>query len=402
MKGSSEPLSGSEIYQGCRTPSIHSVLSASSSEPDLTPSSSAREFYEGLRTPDLSGLSVRSYDTDGVVGVKPKVTLPWYAKTGVSIAARRFTYRELSAATNNFSPACLLGQGEFGRVYVGRLWITNQVVAIEQYSNVTEKNQSFLYEASKRNLLDHPNIVNFIGHCADGNQRLMVSEYMHLGSLHHHLHHHLHHLQSGERHLDWNTRMRIAAGVAKGLEYLHEKVNPPLIVHPLKSSNILLEEGYNPKLSDLGLVKHEFAGDISNTLIDSSGGYDAPECSDRRRPTLKSDIYSFGVVLLEIITGLKQSDIRKVAGRDLLSWIFRVNFNQIADPNLEGQYPERSFYHALRIVAMCIQELPIVRPPIAELVRALTFLASEPYVPGMHPRVQGSSLVLASPPCTTM
>nr|GMD32080.1 probable serine/threonine-protein kinase PBL7 [Ipomoea batatas] len=131
------------------------------------------------------------------------------------IAAHIFRFRELAAATKNFRADCLLGEGGFGRVYKGRLESTNQIVAIKQLDrNGLQGNREFLVEVLMLSLLHHPNLVNLIGYCADGDQRLLVYEYMPLGSLEDHLHE----LSPDKKRLDWNTRMKIAAGAAKGLE----------------------------------------------------------------------------------------------------------------------------------------------------------------------------------------
>ncbi|CAK9171918.1 unnamed protein product, partial [Ilex paraguariensis] len=166
------------------------------------------------------------------------------------IAAQTFTFRELAAATNNFSPDSFLGEGGFGSVYKGRLQSTDQVVAVKQLDrDGLQGNREFLVEVLMLSLLHHPNLVNLIGYCADGDQRLLVYEFMPFGSLEDHLHD----LPPDKEPLDWYTRMNIAAGAAKGLEYLHDKANPPVIYRDFKSSNILLDEGYFPKLSDFGL-----------------------------------------------------------------------------------------------------------------------------------------------------
>ncbi|CAA0829562.1 Serine/threonine-protein kinase CDL1 [Striga hermonthica] len=302
------------------------------------------------------------------------------------IAAHTFTFRELAMATKNFRAECLLGEGGFGRVYKGRLETTNQVVAIKQLDrNGLQGNREFLVEVLMLSLLHHPNLVNLIGYCADGDQRLLVYEYMPLGSLEDHLHD----LPSDKKRLDWNTRMKIAAGAAKGLEYLHDKANPPVIYRDLKCSNILLDEGYHPKLSDFGLAKLGPVGDKTHvsTRVMGTYGYCAPEYAMTGQLTLKSDVYSFGVVLLEIITGRKAIDNSRAAGEhNLVAWarpLFkdRRKFSQMADPMLQGQYPSRGLYQALAVAAMCVQEQPNMRPLIADVVTALTYLASQKYDP---------------------
>ncbi|GKC38604.1 probable serine/threonine-protein kinase PBL7 [Tanacetum coccineum] len=302
------------------------------------------------------------------------------------IAAHTFTFRELAAAAKNFRADCLLGEGGFGRVYKGKLESTNQVVAIKQLDrNGLQGNREFLVEVLMLSLLHHPNLVNLIGYCADGDQRLLVYEYMPLGSLEDHLHD----LPPDKQQLDWNTRMKIAAGAAKGLEYLHDKASPPVIYRDLKCSNILLDEEYNPKLSDFGLAKLGPVGDKTHvsTRVMGTYGYCAPEYAMTGQLTLKSDVYSFGVVLLEIITGRKAIDHAKTGcEHNLVAWarpLFkdRRKFGQMADPMLQGQYPVRGLYQALAVAAMCVQEQPNMRPVIADVVTALTYLASQKYDP---------------------
>ncbi|KAI5575156.1 hypothetical protein POPTR_010G215100v4 [Populus trichocarpa] len=310
------------------------------------------------------------------------------------IAAHTFTFRELANATKNFRADCLLGEGGFGRVYKGRLESTNQVVAIKQLDrNGLQGNREFLVEVLMLSLLHHPNLVNLIGYCADGDQRLLVYEYMPLGSLEDHLHD----LPPDKKRLDWNTRMKVAAGAAKGLEYLHDSANPPVIYRDLKCSNILLGEGYHPKLSDFGLAKLGPVGDETHvsTRVMGTYGYCAPEYAMTGQLTLKSDVYSFGVVLLEIITGRKAIDNSRAAGEhNLVAWarpLFkdRRKFAQMADPLLQGHYPMRGLYQALAVAAMCVQEQPNMRPLIADVVTALSYLASQNYDPETQP-VQGS------------
>ncbi|KAB2095307.1 hypothetical protein ES319_A01G027700v1 [Gossypium barbadense] len=234
-------------------------------------------------------------------------------------------------------------------------------------------------------LLHHPNLVNLIGYCADGDQRLLVYEFMPLGSLEDHLHD----LPPDKEPLDWNTRMKIAAGAAKGLEYLHDEASPPVIYRDLKSSNILLDEGYHPKLSDFGLAKLGPIGDKTHvsTRVRGTYGYCAPEYAMTGQLTLKSDVYSFGVVFLELITGCKAIDNMRAPGeQNLVAWarpLFkdRRKFPKMADPLLQGRYPMRGLYQALAVAAMCLQEQAATRPLMRDVVTALTYLASQTYDP---------------------
>ncbi|XP_057864262.1 probable serine/threonine-protein kinase PBL7 isoform X2 [Cryptomeria japonica] len=315
------------------------------------------------------------------------------------IAAQTFAFRELAVATKNFRPECLLGEGGFGRVYKGKLENTGQVVAVKQLDrNGLQGNREFLVEVLMLSLLHHPNLVNLIGYCADGDQRLLVYEYMSSGSLEDHLHD----LSPDKEPLDWNTRMKIAAGAAKGLEYLHDKANPPVIYRDLKSSNILLDEGFHPKLSDFGLAKLGPVGDKTHvsTRVMGTYGYCAPEYAMTGQLTLKSDVFSFGVVLLELITGRKAIDNSRATGEhNLVAWarplIKNRKFSQMADPLLQGRYPMRGLYQAIAVGAMCLQEEASTRPLIGDVVTALSYLASQIYDPAVHP-IQSSRLASTS------
>ncbi|XP_051224230.1 probable serine/threonine-protein kinase PBL7 isoform X1 [Lolium perenne] len=294
-----------------------------------------------------------------------------------------FSLRELVDATKNFSLDFHLGRGGFGCVYKAYL-NDGQVVAVKQLDlDGLQGNREFLVEVLMLNLLHHRNLVNLIGYCVDGDQRLLVYEYMPLGSLEDHLHD----LQPNQEPLDWMTRMKIAAGAAAGLEYLHDKANPPVIYRDIKPSNILLGEGYHAKLSDFGLAKLGPVGDKTHvtTRVMGTYGYCAPEYASTGQLTVKSDIYSFGVVFLELITGRRALDSnRPREEQDLVSWarpLFKDQrkFPKMADPLLRGRFPKRGLYQALAIAAMCLQEKARNRPLIREVASALSYLSSQTY-----------------------
>ncbi|XP_021900184.1 probable serine/threonine-protein kinase PBL24 [Carica papaya] len=291
-----------------------------------------------------------------------------------------FTFRELATATKNFRQECLLGEGGFGRVYKGTIQSTGQVVAVKQLDrNGLHGNKEFVAEVSRLSQLHHPNLVNLIGYCADGDQRLLVFEYMPKGSVEDQLLD----IKSEGKALDWETRIRIAYGAAQGLEYLHEKANPPIIYGDLKSSSILLDEEMKAKLSDFGMDKpgdHKMP--ISSRVM-GTYGYCAPEYARGSQLTVKSDVYSFGVVLLELITGRRVIDTTKPPDQqNLVSWaqpIFRdpKRFPDMADPLLHRKFPERDLNQAVAIAAMCLQDEATARPLISDVVTALSFLSME-------------------------
>ncbi|RWW11179.1 hypothetical protein GW17_00025230 [Ensete ventricosum] len=274
--------------------------------------------------------------------------------------------------------------------------------------------REFLVEVLMLSLLHHPNLVNLIGYCADGDQRILVYEYMPLGSLEDHLlgkqidvvlqHSALGHfvehsrvvlpdLCPGQRPLDWGTRMRIAEGAAKGLEYLHDTAKPPVIYRDFKASNILLDRECKPRLSDFGLAKVGPVGDKSHvsTRVMGTYGYCAPEYALTGQLTKMSDVYSFGVVFLEIITGRRAIDMsRHSSEQHLVQWAEpllkdKTKFVDMADPSLEGKYPRKGLYQALAVAAMCLQEEASSRPLISDVVTALEYLAASPSDPPPPP-----------------
>ncbi|XP_048323977.2 probable serine/threonine-protein kinase PBL25 isoform X1 [Ziziphus jujuba] len=300
------------------------------------------------------------------------------------ITSQVFTFRELATATKNFRQECLLGEGGFGRVYKGTLPASGQVVAVKQLdrNGGLQGNKEFLVEVLSLSNLQHPNLVNLVGYCADGDQRILVYEYISGGSLDEHLLD----MDKAKKPLDWYTRIKIAFGAAKGLEYLHTTANPPVIYRDLKSSNILLDEQFNPKLSDIGLNKPGPCGDkmpISSRVM-GTYGYSAPEYARGDPITEKSDVYSFGVVLLELITGRRAIDTTRPNNeQNLVTWaqpFFRdpKKFPEMADPNLKNQFPEKDLNQAVAIAAMCLQEESAVRPLIGDVVVTLSFLSTTP------------------------
>ncbi|XP_059669948.1 probable serine/threonine-protein kinase PBL7 [Cornus florida] len=300
-----------------------------------------------------------------------------------------FTYRELATATNNFRIGSLVGEGGFGPVYKGQIQSTGQVVAVKKLNQTGfQGDKEFLMEVLMLSLLHHSNLVNLIGYCSEGDQRLLVYEFMPLGSLESHLHD----LTPDMVPLDWNTRMKIAAGAAKGLDYLHNQADPPVIYRDLKSSNILLGEGFHPKLSDFGFAKFGPDGDKTHvtTRVMGTRGYCAPEYAGTGRLTKKTDIYSFGVVLLELITGRRALVPTHEHGKDtlvpLVDWVSPMlkdskNFMQFADPHLKGQFSETVFRSAVELASMCLRIDSNSRPDISNVVFALKYLTSQQHDP---------------------
>ncbi|XP_026428698.1 receptor-like cytoplasmic kinase 185 [Papaver somniferum] len=273
---------------------------------------------------------------------------------------RVFESRELIVATDNFNPGRFLGEGRLGRVYKGILE-DGQEVAVKRFYE-----QPDLW-AEVRMLSC---LVKMIGYCDKRKYHIIVCEFMPLRSLNLHLQD----LKLGKKPLDWKTRMKIAQGVAKALEYLHD---PPIIYSGLKSTGILLDENYNPKLSDFCCAKHGPIWVYTTNDKSLSYGYIPPEYALCGKLTLKSDIYSFGVVLLKLISWRKALDETKFYTAEkwhIVAWARPLlgdskKFPEIVDPLMKGQYPYRGLGQALNLVKMCLQqEEAHKRPRIAEVV----------------------------------
>uniref|UniRef100_A0A1D1YE21 non-specific serine/threonine protein kinase n=1 Tax=Anthurium amnicola TaxID=1678845 RepID=A0A1D1YE21_9ARAE len=300
----------------------------------------------------------------------------------VASQLRKFTFNELKSATRNFRPESLLGEGGFGCVFKG--WIeengtapmkpgTGLTVAVKTLNHDgLQGHKEWLAEVNFLGELLHPNLVKLIGYCIEDDQRLLVYEFMPRGSLENHLF-------RRSLPLPWSIRMKIALGAAKGLAFLHEEAERPVIYRDFKTSNILLDADYNAKLSDFGLAKDGPEGDKTHvsTRVMGTYGYAAPEYVMTGHLTSKSDVYSFGVVLLEILTGRRSMDKNRPNGEhNLVEWARphlgeRRRFYRLIDPRLEGNFSIKGAQKAAQLAHHCISRDPKARPLMSEVVDAL-------------------------------
>ncbi|XP_066381936.1 probable serine/threonine-protein kinase PBL7 [Miscanthus floridulus] len=295
------------------------------------------------------------------------------------VRLRSFTYDEVCAATHGFEVDRFLGQGGFGQVYKGFLESTNQEVAIKRLDLQGQQgHREFVTEVLILSNVHHPNLVKLVGYCTSHGQRILVYEYMPLGSLNSHIHD----LPPGQQPLDWSTRIKILLGAAKGLEHLHHNLTPPVINRDVKCANILLGAGYHPKLSDFGLAKLGPTGDNTHvsTRVMGTPGYCAPEYLMTGKLTVKTDIYSFGVVMLEVLTGRMARDERlPESERNLVAWALnflrRRELDILVDPALRGQCSQPCLEHAFFVVSRCISESPNMRPSMRDVVASLTVMS---------------------------
>ncbi|VVB14349.1 unnamed protein product [Arabis nemorensis] len=299
-----------------------------------------------------------------------------------------FSYEELVNATNGFSDENLLGEGGFGCVYKGVL-PDGRVVAVKQLKvGGGQGDREFKAEVETISRVHHRNLLSLVGYCISENRRLLIYDYVPNNNLYFHLH------GAGTPGLDWATRVKIAAGAARGLAYLHEDCHPRIIHRDIKSSNILLENNFHPLVSDFGLAK--LALDCNThitTRVMGTFGYMAPEYASSGKLTEKSDVFSFGVVLLELITGRKPVDTSQPLGDEsLVEWarpllshaIETEEFKALADPKLGGNYVDAEMFRMIEAAAACIRHAAAKRPRMSQIVRAFDSLAEEDLTNGMR------------------
>ncbi|PSS24915.1 Receptor-like serine/threonine-protein kinase [Actinidia chinensis var. chinensis] len=292
-----------------------------------------------------------------------------------------FTYKELEVATNSFSEANVIGNGAFGVVYYRGLLRDGTVAAIKKlHREGRQGERAFRVEVDLLSRLHCPYLVELLGYCADQHHRLLIFECMPNGTLHHQLH--LHH-QHPSRHqpppLNWGTRLCIALDCARALEFLHEHALPSVIHRNFKSGNILLDQNFRAKVWDFGLAKTDsdkINGQISTRVLGTTG-YLAPEYASTGKLTTKSDVYSYGVVLLELLTGRVPVDTKRPPReRVLVSWALprltnREKMVEMVDPLLQGQYSKKDLIQVAAIAAMCVQAEADYRPLMTDVVQSL-------------------------------
>ncbi|KAI3670660.1 hypothetical protein L1987_11360 [Smallanthus sonchifolius] len=293
-----------------------------------------------------------------------------------------FTLKEMEDATCSFSEEHLLGKGGFGKVYKGKLQ-TGEVVAIKKMElppfKAAEGEREFRVEVDILSRLDHPNLVSLIGYCADGKHRFLVYEYMQKGNLQDHLN------GIGEKKMDWPVRLKVAIGVARGLAYLHSSsaVGIPVVHRDFKSTNILLSDDYEAKISDFGLAKLMPEGQETQVTARVLGtfGYFDPEYTSTGKLTLQSDVYAFGVVLLELLTGRRAVDLNQGPNDQNLVLQVRHILNdkkklrKVIDPEMNrSSYTIESVSIYANLASRCVRVDSNERPSMEECVKELQII----------------------------
>lgn len=303
-----------------------------------------------------------------------------------------FTLDELRIITSNFSyTGNFIGEGGFGAVYKGfidgnfRPGLKAQSVAVKILDlEGSQGHKEWLAEVIFLGQLRHSHLVKLIGYCCQNEQRVLVYEYMARGNLDNQL------FRRCSVALPWLTRMKIAVGAAKGLEFLHDANKPAVIFRDFKAANILLDSDLNAKLSDFGLARDGPEGDKSHVTTEhilGTKGYVAPEYVMTGHLTIMSDVYSFGVVLLELLTGRRSMDkIRPKREHSLVEWVRPLlkdprKLDLIMDPRLKGQYSAQGVKIAAMLAHQCLSHQPKSRPTMSSVVKTLERLLEMKDIP---------------------
>ncbi|KAL6521502.1 hypothetical protein OROGR_018071 [Orobanche gracilis] len=288
----------------------------------------------------------------------------------------QFSYDDLAVATGGFSQANLLGQGGFGYVHKGILSNKREVAVKSLKTGSGQGEREFQAEVEIISRVHHRHLVSLVGYCIANEQRLLVYEFVPNKTLEFHLH------GKGQPVMDWSTRLKIAVGSAKGLAYLHEDCHPRIIHRDIKAANILIDYNFEAMVADFGLAK--LTSDTYthvSTRVMGTFGYLAPEYASSGKLTEKSDVFSFGVMLLELITGRRPVDpTNKTMQEDsLVDWARPLlskaledgSYNELVDPRLEGNYAPEEMARMIACAAASIRHSARRRPKMSQIAHAL-------------------------------
>ncbi|EOA34297.1 hypothetical protein CARUB_v10021813mg [Capsella rubella] len=284
-----------------------------------------------------------------------------------------FSLKQIKVATDNFDPTNKIGEGGFGPVHKGTL-TDGTVIAVKQLSSKSKQgNREFLNEIGMISALQHPHLVKLYGCCVEGDQLLLVYEYLENNSLAQALFG----PQETQIRLNWPTRQMICMGIARGLAYLHDESRLKIVHRDIKATNVLLDKELNPKISDFGLAKlDEEENTHMSTRIAGTYGYMAPEYAMRGHLTDKADVYSFGVVALEIVHGKSNTSSRsKTDIFYLLDWVHILREQnkllEVVDLRLGTEYNRQEAMKMIQIGILCTSPAPAERPSMSTVVSML-------------------------------
>ncbi|OVA00982.1 Protein kinase domain [Macleaya cordata] len=355
--------------------SVHLARSKSSDADNISQCSSAYHHDRGCSSQSGEEGNSATFQKQtsykyGLVSASPLIGLPEAAHLGWG---HWFTLRDLELATNHFSKENVLGEGGYGVVYKGLLMNGTKVAVKKLLNNLGQAEKEFRVEVEAIGHVRHKNLVRLLGYCVEGVHRMLVYEYVNNGNLEQWLHGAMR--QHGS--LSWESRMKVILCTAKALAYLHEAIEPKVIHRDIKSSNILIDDEFNAKISDFGLAKLLDSGESHmTTRVMGTFGYVAPEYANTGFLNEKIDTYSFGVLLLEAVTGRDPVDYGRPTDEiNLVEWLKVMvgtrRAEEVVDPNLEVRPTTRALKRALLVALRCVDPDPDKRPKMSQVVRML-------------------------------
>ncbi|KAL6867432.1 hypothetical protein ACP4OV_015456 [Aristida adscensionis] len=354
--GSSHPASASARKEEEKAGAEAAVVGAGASSSGAASTSTAAA--SSLESPMRRKVEVR------VGGGAAGVEMGW---------GRWYELAELEAATAGFCKENVVGEGGYGTVYRGVL-AGGEVVAVKDlFDHKGQAEKEFKVEVEAIGKVRHKHLVGLIGYCAEGPKRMLVYEFVENGNLEQWLHGDV----GPASPLTWDIRMKIAIGTAKGIAYLHEGLEPKVVHRDIKSSNILLDKKWNPKVSDFGMAKVLGSGSsYVTTRVMGTFGYVAPEYASTGMLNESSDIYSFGVLLMELISGRSPVDYNRPAGEvNLVEWFKGMvgsrRVEDLVDPRIAAPPPPRVLNRALLVCLRCIDSDAHKRPKMGQIVHML-------------------------------
>ncbi|KAM5577212.1 putative LRR receptor-like serine/threonine-protein kinase [Rosa sericea] len=289
---------------------------------------------------------------------------------------KRFSWRELQLATDNFNENNVLGQGGFGKVYKGVLSDTTKI-AVKRLTDYESPggDAAFQREVEMISVAVHRNLLRLIGFCTTPTERLLVYPFMQNLSVAYRLRE----IKPGEPVLDWPTRKRVALGTARGLEYLHEHCNPKIIHRDVKAANVLLDEDFEAVVGDFGLAKLVDVRQTNvTTQVRGTMGHIAPEYLSTGKSSERTDVFGYGIMLLELVTGQRAIDFSRLEEEDdvlLLDHVKKLErekrLDAIVDGNLDSSYNIQEVEMMIQVALLCTQGSPEDRPLMSEVVRML-------------------------------
>ncbi|MBA0733564.1 hypothetical protein Gogos_017562, partial [Gossypium gossypioides] len=298
---------------------------------------------------------------------------------GIELQTSCFTLRQIKDATNNFDAANKIGEGGFGPVYKGILADGTEIAVKQLSARSKQGNREFVTEIGMISALQHPHLVKLYGCCIEGNQLLLIYEYLENNSLARTLFG----PEEFQLTLDWPTRRKICIGIARGLAYLHEESRLKIVHRDIKATNVLLDKDLNPKISDFGLAKLDEEDNTHiSTRIAGTYGYMAPEYAMHGRLTDKADVYSFGIVALEIVSGTcntKHSRVKEESFYllDLANTLKQKgNLLDLIDPRVASHCDPEGPILMIDVALLCTNSTAAARPSMSTVVSILEGKAS--------------------------